>query len=59
MLYANLILRELHSTTMRGIRSLLCLPPRMCGVMRGEILKIPVFSSTPFLQNLQRRLFRG
>ena len=58
MLYANLILPEVYSTTMRGIRSLPCLPPRVCGVMRGEILKVPVFSSALFLQNLQHRIFR-
>jgi hypothetical protein len=31
----------------------------VCGVMRGQILKVPVFSSTLFLQNLQHRSFRG
>jgi hypothetical protein len=39
MLYAILILPEVYSTTMRGIRSLPCLPP----MMRGEILKVPDF----------------
>jgi hypothetical protein len=59
MLYANLFLLEVYSTTMRGILSLPCLPPRVCGVMRGEVLKVPIFSSTLFLQNLQHRSFRG
>jgi len=61
ILYANLIFPEVYeySTTMRGIRSLPCLPPRVCGVMRGEILKVPLFSSALFIQNLQHRLFYG